>query len=109
MNDKVYIAKIYWLSPDQGGRKQGIPMNNEKYAPWVSVDGKQVFSGSTFSLLCYSYEKLSDDISLAQIRFLVTDHAPDILYVGAKIELFEGCKKVAYGEIIENSNFKFSF
>lgn len=109
MNNDVFIAKIYWLTLNQGGRIQGIPMNNEKYCPIVAVDGKQVFSGSSYGLLCYSYKKIGDNMSLAQIRFLNTKDAPDVLYVGAKLELFEGGKKVANGEVISNSNFRFNF
>lgn len=109
MNNNVFIARIYWLTSNQGGRIQGIPMNNEKYCPIVAVDGKQVFSGSSYGLLCYSYEEIGDNISLAQIRFLNTKDAPDVLYVGAKLELYEGSKKVANGEVISNSNFRFNF
>lgn len=109
MNNKVYIAKINWLKFEQGGRRQGIPMYNEKYCPIVSVDGKQVFAGSVYGLLCYSYKQLDDYTSLAQIRFLNTAEAPDVLYVGAKIELYEGGKKVAHGEVVEESDFTFNF
>lgn len=109
MNDKVFIAKIYWIPSNQGGRKQGIPLHNEKYCPIVAVDGKKVFSGSLYGLLCYSFNKINDDISLAHIRFLNTKDAPDVLYVGAKIELYEGLKKVANGEVINISNFAFNF
>ena len=83
-------------------------MNNEKYCPIVAVDGQQVFSGVSYGLLCYSYEKIEDNISLAQIRFLNTKDAPDVLYIGAKLELYEGNKMVANGEVISNSNFKFN-
>lgn len=109
MNDKVFVAKIYWISSNQGGRKQGIPLHNEKYCPVVAVDGKRVFSGSSYGLLCYSFEKIGDGVSLSYIRFLNTKDAPDVLYVGSKIELYEGGKKVANGEIIKNSNFRFNF
>lgn len=109
MNDKVFIAKIHWLSFEQGGRKHGVPLHNDKYCPTVAVDGKHIFNGSEYGLLCYSYEKIDKNISLAQIRFLNTDAAPDILYIGAKIELYEGNKKVADGEVLANSNFKFKF
>ena len=43
MNEKVFIAKIYWLRPNQGGRKQGVPLHMKKYCPIVSVDGKNFF------------------------------------------------------------------
>lgn len=33
MNEKVFVAKISWLTADQGGRKQGVPLYNDKYCP----------------------------------------------------------------------------
>ena len=60
MNNKVFIANIHWLKPAEGGRKSPIPMNNEKYAPIVSVDGQQTFLGSSFGLLCNSFEVVGD-------------------------------------------------
>lgn len=109
MNDKVFVAKISWLTADQCGRKQGVPLYNDKYCPIVSVDGEKVFNGSTYGLLSYSFKRLADYEALAQIRFLNTEAAPDVLYVGAKLELYEGTKKVAEGEVIETSDFKFNF
>ena len=109
MNNNVFIAKIHWLHPEQGGRKQGIPMYNKKYCPIVAIDGKREFFDSSFGMLCYSFKKINDSTSFAQIRFLNTQAAPDVLYVGAKIELYEGEKKVAAGEVIKNSNFIFNF
>ena len=109
MNDKVFVAKISWLTADQCGRKQGVPLYNDKYCPIVSVDGEKVFSGSTYGLLSYSFKRLADYETLAQIRFLNTEAAPYVLYVGAKLELYEGTKKVAEGEVIEASDFKFNF
>ena len=77
-------------------------LEEKVYSLWV-------FSGSSYGLLCYSYEKIDDNTSMAQIRFLNTKDAPDVLYIGAKIELYEGNKKVANGEVISNSGFRFGF
>lgn len=109
MNNNVFIAKIFWLKPEFGGRQSGIPLNNKKYCPIVAVDGQRHFCGSDFGLLCYSYEKLADYVSLAMVRFLNTEAAPDVLRIGAKLELYEGARKVADGEIIEKSDFVFDF
>lgn len=109
MNEKVFVAKISWIHSNQGGRKQGIPLHNEKYCPVVAIDGIQVFSGSSYGLLCYSFEKIGDNISLAYIRFLNTKDAPDVLHIGSMIELYEGEKKVAYGEVVRDSSFNFNF
>jgi hypothetical protein len=107
MNDHVFIAKIKWLTEEQGGRKQGIPMKNEKYCPLVAVDGKREFLGGAFGLLCYSYEKIGENTTLAQIRFLNTEAAPDVLYIGANIDLYEGNKLVARGSVLAPSDFTF--
>ena len=36
-----YIAEINWLKPEEGGRKNIIPFNTDKYAPQIRFDGLQ--------------------------------------------------------------------
>lgn len=107
MKNKVFIADIYWLSPNEGGRKTPIPMNQRQYAPLVSVDGQLVVLNSTWSLLCYSFEKKSDFETLSYIRYLNPNNSPNNIKVGSGIELFEGTKKVAFGKVIEETEFNF--
>ncbi len=108
MKENVFIAKIYWLSPDEGGRKTGIPMNQKNYAPIVAFEEKMQVLDSAWSLLCYSFEKKSDSESLAYIRYLNQLNNPNNIKVGLHFELFEGGKKVAYGKVIEETEFSFN-
>lgn len=107
MNEKVFKASINWIKPTDGGRKLPIPMFNEKYCPIVSVDGKKNLSGSVYGIICYSFELVNDFQTLAYVRYLNTKDAPDNLHIGSKIELFEGSRLVATGEIIQESEYKF--
>lgn len=108
MNNKVFIAKLNWLKSSEGGRKSPIPMNMEKYCPIVSVEGQRTFSGSDFGLLCNSFERIGEFNTLAYVRYLNVKDAPDNLYIGSHIALYEGAKLVATGQIIEASDFQFS-
>lgn len=101
MNKKVFVAKIHWLKPNEHGRLLPIPMNNEKYCPIISVDGQRLFNGSEYSVICNNFKLIDECNTLAYVRFLNSKEAPDTIYVGSKIELFEGIKLVATGSIIE--------
>ena len=107
MNNKIYIAKITWLSKEQGGRKGVIPIGSKTYAPQIAIDGNKIFNGSVWSLICFSFELIEENKTKAFIRFLNTKDAPDILNQGIVFELFEGEKKVADGEVIEENSYDF--
>ena len=107
MKNNVFIADIHWLSPSEGGRQLPIPMNQKQYAPLVAVDGQLEVLNNTWSLLCYSFEKKDDFETLAYIRYLNPINNPNNLKVGSKLELFEGTKKVAFGKVIEETEFNF--
>lgn len=51
--------------------------------------------------------KKADFETLTYVRYLNTVDAPDNLRIGFKLELLEGAKKVAFGKIIEESDFNF--
>ena len=96
----AYEASLTWTSPENGGRKSGIPMKNKKYAPIVGINGQVVFEdGGTWSIICYNYEKTSDNTTSAYMRFLNNLIAPPILFKGTEFELYEGPKLVARGVI----------
>ncbi len=46
---------------------------------------------------------------MAYVRYLNTKNAPDNLYIGSKINLYEGNKLVATGEIIQESDYEFQY
>lgn len=100
MNKQVFDAVIKWLSKEEGGRILEIPFKETKYAPQIVINGERVINGSSWSVLCYSYEFLEPLKTRSYIRFLNYEAAPNILFVGTKFELFEGDKMVATGEII---------
>ena len=97
----AYEASLTWTTPENGGRKSGIPMKNKKYAPIVGINGKVIFDDSAWSIICYNYEKTSDNTTSAYLRFLNNLIAPPILFKGTEFELYEGSKLVARG-IIDN-------
>lgn len=97
----AYEASLTWTTPENGGRKSGIPMKNKKYAPIVGINGKVIFDDSAWSIICYNYEKTSDNTTSAYMRFLNNLTAPPILFKGTEFELYEGSKLVARG-IIDN-------
>ncbi len=107
MNNKVFVANINWVKPADGGRVLPIPMNNERYCPIVSVDGQNTFLGSAFGLLCNSFKLIGEYNTLAYVRYLNTNDAPDNLHIGSKLELFEGSRLVAVGKIVQESEYKF--
>lgn len=96
--DKVeFVAQIFWLTTEQGGRKNGIPFNSEMYAPQIGFDG---LVGS-WSLVVNSFNKVSEYETIAYIRYLNEADAPNNLVIDLEFSLYEGSKKVADGKIIE--------
>ena len=63
--------------------------------------------GDTGDRLIFSFELIEENKTKAFIRFLNTKDAPDILHRGVIFELFEGEKKVADGEVIEETIYDF--
>ena len=107
MHKKVFVAEITWLTKEQGGRTGGIPMKAPKYAPLIAIDGKNVFNGSSWSVICYSFERAETNKTKAFIRFLNAEKAPDILRQGVLFELFEGARKVADGKVTGETVYDF--
>ena len=96
----VYEATLVWASPENGGRRGPIPMENNKYAPLIGIKGQMTFYGCAWSMICYNYEETSEFTTRAYLRFLNYERAPNILKKGTVFELYEGNKKVA-GGIVE--------
>ena len=98
----AFEASLTWISPEDGGRKNGIPMKNKKYVPHVGINGQRAFDdGGGWSIICYNYEKTGKNTTSAYLRFLLNEIAPPILFKGTEFELYEGPKLVARG-IIDN-------
>ena len=98
----AFEASLTWISPEDGGRKNGIPMKNKKYVPHVGINGQRAFDdGGGWSIICYNYEKTGKNTTSAYLRFLLNEIAPPILFEGTEFELYEGPKLVARGIIDE--------
>ena len=95
----VYEATLVWATPEEGGRKGPIPMENNKYAPLIGIKGQMTFNGCAWSIICYNYEKTSDYTTRGYLRFLNYKRAPNILAKGTMFELYEGRKLVAKGVV----------
>lgn len=95
-----FIAKISWLTALEGGRTNDIPFNTSKYAPLIRTEG----SRGNWSLIVNNYGRVDDNTTIAMIYYLAPESAPDNLVVGLKFDLYEGNKRVAFGEIIDKAD-----
>lgn len=95
-----FTAKISWLTASEGGRINAIPFSTNKYAPLIRIEG----SNEYWSLVVNNYERVDDSTTIATIHYLSPENAPDNLVVGLKFDLYEGNKRVAFGEIIDKAD-----
>ncbi len=101
MNDKIFSARVTWLTSSQGGRKGPIPFETNRYMPIISIGGNIIFNGNAWSVICYSYELVDQHTTKAYMKFLIHEKAPDILFKGTEFKLQEGGHVVANG-IVED-------
>ena len=92
------MAKIKWLTEEQGGR-QTIPWG-DKYGPIVIIKGDSLnFSEAVWSLLVSNKESISYFETIAEIKYLF-ENAPDNLHKDVEFELYEGSKLVGKGIVL---------
>ena len=97
MSSKM-MAKIKWLTEEQGGR-QTIPWG-DKYGPIVIIKGDLLNqTEAVWSLLVSNKESVSEFETIAEIKYLF-ENAPNNLYAGIEFELYEGNKLVANGIVL---------
>lgn len=94
-----YLAKIYWLTKEQGGRLNPIPMNYDKYAPLIRIAGET--QDNNWSILVNNFELIDSTTTFAKVSYLFPENAPNNLMPGIRFELYEGRKLVACGEILK--------
>jgi hypothetical protein len=99
MNKKKYSAEIKWLKKEDGGRNCPIPMKEKLYCPTLSLEGKMVINGSSWSVFCFNEEMNENFVTKSFLKYANQDSAPDVMKIGDSIELYEGEKKVAVGKI----------
>jgi hypothetical protein len=94
-------ARIQWVSPTAGGRKE-FPIG-PKYATVARFKSQgSDWINDAWSLVIEFISPVSDDLSLlAKVKFLAEDAPLSWLKDGAEFELLEGYKVVAYGKIIQ--------
>ena len=107
-------AKIKWLTEDEGGRRNPIPIishsherNDNRYCP-IIIFPDSIINGQHWSADIYvkSYNSVYE--SMAKISYL-SDKAPfELLQEGVSFELYEGNKKVAIGVFQSELNNSFN-
>lgn len=91
-----FTAKISWLTAFEGGRTNVIPFNTNEYAPLIRIEG----SDGYWSLVVNNYERVDNVTTIATIYYLFPEKAPNNLVTGITFDLYEGNRKVAFGEIV---------
>jgi hypothetical protein len=99
---KSVIAKVQWVSPQEGGRTS-LP-TGKKYATiarFPEDTGTWLQEAWSIVLECDEPPAAQGNPSLAKARFLARQAPVDRLKPGRAFELYEGNKKVAMVEIVE--------
>ena len=91
--------KIRFLAPDEGGRKSLPDLDDAGYRPHLRIVGDNEYLGVEFVDGPSTYDCSSN--CHTTVRFL---YSPQVCYdglqVGSQIEVMEGGKVVAKGEVI---------
>ena len=90
-------AKIYWLSEEQGGRRE-LP-NSDKYAPIIRIIDSIEYTNDIWSIFVFNKKYLNGNETISVMKYL-SDDAPDNLAQDVKFELYEGKKLVAIGSVL---------
>jgi len=96
--NKVFQAKIKWMSSQQGGR-QSLPFSI-RYAPFIVIKGIPFNPNENiWSIFVENKETVAELETIAEIRYL-SENAPNNLDKGVEFDLFEGVRKVASGIVL---------
>jgi len=95
---KSVAAKIKWVSPEDGGKKNPFPIG-VKYGPIILFEGQDMEKGS-WSAEIYVIEHIGDFASKIQLSYLSPEAPFLYLKSGNKFKLYEGAKMIASGEIL---------
>jgi hypothetical protein len=95
---KAVKAKIDWISCEDGGRKNILPVGM-RYCPIIIFEPNQS-DDTLWSAEIYN-TSIDGRHSLADVSYLVDDGAPfDLLQSGNRFSLYEGPRVVAEGIVI---------
>jgi len=98
---KSVVAKVYWLSPEEGGRTS-LPAGKRYTTVSRFEEDTGAWLQEAWSIVLEFDEAPTDqgNPSMAKVRFLVEKAPVDRLRPGRAFALYEGKKKVATVEII---------
>jgi len=92
------LARIVWLSSEQGGRTQ--PPTGPQFICPALIDG----ANEEWSLVLDQVNSSVDGAEwTANVHFLVSEAPQFLLKEGTRFELFEGNKRTAIGEVVMTS------
>ena len=94
---KSVDAKICWVSYEEGGRKNTVPIGI-KYSPLIFFDGQET-SSIAWSAEIFVLEHIGDLSSIIKLSYLSPEAPRLCLESGNHFKLYEGAKIVASGEI----------
>lgn len=98
--NKVYIAQIKWINVN----RIKYSFFNNKYGPLLCVDGNIFINGSSWSIICFSYQLINECTTYSALWFLnqnVSKLTDNILNIDDDFKLLEGNKVIAQGKIIK--------
>jgi len=98
--DRKVIARISWLSAEEGGRRH--PPKGPSYstvARFENDDGN--WPNEAWSIVAEFEQPVDSSSVIAEIRFLAPKGPSHLLDPGRKFELFEGRSLVARGEVLK--------
>ena len=90
-------AKINWSPPEDGGRKNILPINM-RYCPIIVFEAEQ--PGETLWSAEVYNTNVNGRASLSNVSYLVDDAPYYLLKTGNKFSLYEGQRIVAEGIIL---------
>lgn len=92
-----FLARICWLSEEQGGRKS-LPFGT-KYVPILKLEEDVLGFEENWSAYIFNKKSLSENETISEVEYF-SEFAPDNLQEKVRFQLYEGKKIVANGIIL---------
>lgn len=102
---KWMSAKIKWIPENNGGRMTYVPIVSDeradnRYCP-IIVFPNSIRVGESWSAIIYVKLYVDKNESIVKMSYL-SENAPfELFQIGCVFELYEGCRLVATGIILE--------
>lgn len=99
MSMDIYVAQIDWIPPEQGGRK-ALPLEN-LYSPIIITENNKFDPhDECWSIVVRNVKIIDPFRTIAKIQYF-SEKAPNDLFPGIKFMMYEGCRLVANGVVLE--------